>query len=69
MIRVGERVRVTDHGDEHYGDFGTVTREEHPGMLTGRPMVEVLIDGNPHLYDIGFFVEQVSVEHSLRVVA
>jgi len=69
MIRAGERVQVTDHGDEHYGDHGTVTRDEHNGVLTGRPMVEVLIDGNPHLYDIGFYCEQVQVEHSLRVVA
>ena len=69
MIRVGERVQVVDHGDEHYGDYGTVTRDEHNGVLTGRPMVEVLIDGQAELHDIGFYVQQVSVEHSLRVVA
>jgi precorrin-6B methylase 1 len=69
VILNGERVQVVDRGDEHYGDYGTVTREEHLGILTGRPMVEVLIDGNPHLYDIGFYVEQLQVEHSLRVPA
>ena len=51
------------------GDYGTVTRDEHNGVLTGRPMVEVLIDGQAELHDIGFYVQQVSVEHSLRVVA
>lgn len=69
MIRAGERVRVVDHGDEHYGEHGTVTVGEYPAVLTGRPMVEVLIDGHPELHDIGFYVEQVQVEHSLRVVA
>jgi len=69
VIRAGERVQVIDFGDEHYGEHGTVTRAEYPAILTGRPMVEVLIDGQRELHDIGFYSEQVQVEHSLRVVA
>ena len=61
MIRVGDRVTVTDRGDAHHGENGTVMLGEHPGLLTGRTIVEVLVDGQPELFDIGYYVEQLDV--------
>lgn len=46
-------------GSVHAGEYGTVIRGEHPAIITGRPCVEVAIDGiDPHLGEI-FYVSEV----------
>lgn len=61
MIALGARVVVADYADLHAGEHGTVTVAEHAGVLTGRPMVEVRVDGQPEQFDLGYYVSQVDV--------
>jgi hypothetical protein len=69
VIHVGARVQVIDHADARHGRYGTVTRGEHPAILTGRPCVEMNLDGDESWQDEAWYVEQVDELHSLRVVA
>jgi hypothetical protein len=69
VIPVGARVRIADHSDARRGLYGTVTRAEHPAILTGRPCVEVNLDGQDAWQDEVWYVDQVDELHSLRVVA
>ena len=69
MIDIGTRVQITDPGDEYFGRYGTVTCAEHPAVLTGRPMVEVRIDGTEWMHDVGFYLGQFDEIAPLRVVA
>lgn len=46
MIEPNTRVRVNRFGGSEWaGQYGTVVRAEHPAVLTGRPSVEVALDG------------------------
>lgn len=47
ILEVGDRVVVNGEGGSQYrGQYGTVIVGEHRSILTGRPVVEVRIDGN-----------------------
>lgn len=59
MIAAGARVQVVDPGDRHFAAYGTVTVGEHRAALTGRPMVEVRVDGQPEVFDLGYYADQL----------
>lgn len=60
---VGARVVMAhDDGARRRGDQGVVTRAVEPAVLTGRPMVEVLFDGERAGVDEeGVYVQSLDV--------
>ena len=60
-IRAGDRVLITDRSDRYQGQRGTVERGEYAGILTGRLMVDVVIDGQTETYATGYYLAQVEL--------
>ena len=65
----GNQVAVTCPGEPRFGQHGIVVRGEYPGMLTRRPMVDVLFDGDDLDMDEGVYVQNLELQHSLKVIA
>lgn len=67
---VGARVVMNaDDGARRRGERGVVTRAVEPAVLTGRPMVEVLFDGEQAgIDDEGVYVESLDLVR-VRAVA
>jgi hypothetical protein len=55
-------VMVTDDGSRRRGEHGIITRTVEPGVLTGRPMVEVLFAGErAGIDDEGVYVQSIEL--------
>lgn len=62
LLEVGDRVTVTCPGEPRFGQTGTVTSSVYPARLTGRPMVDVLFDGERGgVDDEGVYVQNLEV--------
>jgi hypothetical protein len=69
VIRVGDRIMVTNPADEYCGQEGTVIREEYLGLASGRPIVEAQLDGRARWDVEGFYVDHVLLEQDAQVAA
>lgn len=78
MIRSGDTIIVTDAADQYHGQEGYVTGFE-VGMISGREMAIVQLDGRPGWDIEAFYLPQIELaqdadvvplhRHSVRVVA
>lgn len=67
MIRRGDRVTVNDPADKYHGQSGTVVKGEYTGLVSGRTLVDVQLDGRERWDSEGFYASQLDDAHSVAV--
>lgn len=67
MILRGDRVTVNDPADEYHGQCGRVASHPYLGLVSGRELVHVQLDGR-EAWDVeGFYCTQLEPAFSVAV--